>query len=111
MQKKFVFKKKVLNEYAENEKAVLTYTPSDMDAKNIEIKVNDMDLAEQLGLPTENFNDSIIIEFGAKEIQSKLILHEESEDDKTDVEISVEKKVVKKKAKKKISDFEEDKVE
>lgn len=78
MQKKFVYKKKNVSEDAKDSKAVLTYTPDDMDSKDIELKVKDIDLAKQLGLPTESFNDSVIVEFGAKEIQSKLLIKEDN---------------------------------
>lgn len=76
MQKKFVYKKKKVVEDAEGTEEVLTYAPSDMDSKDIEIKIKGIDIAETLGLPVESYGDSVIVEFGAKEKQSKLIVKE-----------------------------------
>jgi len=87
MQKKFVFKKRSSTEDAKAEKTTLVYTPSDMDEKDIMITVKDADLADQLGLPIGNFGDSVIVEFGATEKQSKLLMNEkEDEDPKTEGE-------------------------
>lgn len=89
MQKKFVYKKKNISEDADETKEVLTYAPSDMDSKDIELKVKGIDLAKQLGLPVDTYTDSVIVEFGAKEKQSKLIMNIEKEDDdkkKKDIE-------------------------
>jgi hypothetical protein len=84
MQKKFVFKKRSISEDADEEKKTLTYTPSDMDEKDIEIKVKDEGLAEQLGLPVGSFGDSVIVEFGAKETQAKLVVKVKKKEDEDD---------------------------
>lgn len=84
MQKKFVLKKRTTSEDSKEEKKTLIYTPSDMDEKDIKIEVKDVDLAEQLGLPVETFGDSVIVEFSAKEVQSKLLVKEKKKEEEDD---------------------------
>jgi hypothetical protein len=81
MQKKFVLKKKTKVETIKGDKRTLTYTPDDFDEKEIAITFKDEEIAEQMGMPTETIGDSAIVEFGAKEIQSKLVINDPPDDD------------------------------
>lgn len=77
MQKKFVLKKKTTVEDSKGKKYALIYRPDDFDEKEMSIVFKDDTIAEQMGLPTETIGDSVIVEFGAKEKQSKLIVNAE----------------------------------
>ena len=76
MQKKFVLKKTTEVVTAKEENETLVYTSSDFDEKDISIIFKDKEIAEQMGMPTETIGDSVIIEFSAKEVQSKLSINE-----------------------------------
>lgn len=84
MQKKFVLKKKTTVEDKKGEKHALVYSPDDFDEKEMSISFKDDEIAEQMGLPTETIGDSVIVEFGAKEKQSKLLINVEKKDDGKD---------------------------
>lgn len=86
MQKKFVLKKKTTVEDSKGKKYALIYKPDDFDEKEMSIIFKDDMIAEQLGLPTETIGDSIIVEFGAKEKQSKLLVNIEVKEKEKDEE-------------------------
>jgi hypothetical protein len=80
MGKQITFKLKEIN----TKETINTKTEEDEEKKsfkyedtlcNVEIKVKGEENASNLGLPTRSLDDSILVEFGPKQIQSKITEH------------------------------------
>lgn len=84
MQKKFVLEKKTTVEDSKGKRYALVYRPDDFDEKEMSIVFKDDAIAEQFGLPIETIGDSVIVEFGAKEKQAKLIINEPTDEEEED---------------------------